>query len=272
MVLMFLVGAAIGSYFLLRTKPTPPVDPPVNNNANVRPGGPGDKLKADLVSIPGGTFRMGRDNGPLQETPEHKVTVQPFRMDRTEVTNAEYAEFVRESHHAPPEDWNGTKPPYGTEQWPVLSVSIDDVNAFATWRSNRDGVVYRLPTEEEWEYAARNGESSDLYPWGNEWKDGQALLKEATPGKVGSYPQGNNKWGVSDLIGNVWEWTSSKVSAYPGNRTAVPTSTKHWVVIRGAGYDRDPADREVPVSSCIRTFVSPESKIPQLGFRLVRSG
>jgi formylglycine-generating enzyme required for sulfatase activity len=192
-------------------------------------------------------------------------------MDKTEVTNAEYAEFVRESHHAPPDDWNGTKPAYGTELWPVLNVSFDDVNAFAAWRSKRDNVTYRLPTEQEWEYAARNGAQSDLYPWGKDWKDNQAVLKEATPAKVGSHPEGNNKWGVSDLIGNVWEWTSSKVSAYPGNPTPIPTATKEWLVIRGAGYDRNPSDRDNPVSSCIRTFVSPGSKIPQLGFRLVRS-
>jgi serine/threonine-protein kinase len=192
-------------------------------------------------------------------------------MDKTEVTNKEYAEFVRDTHHASPSDWNGTKPPYGTEMWPVLNVSIEDVNAFAAWRSKRDNVTYRLPTEMEWEYAARNGTSDDVYPWGKNWKENQAVLKEATPTKVGSRPEGNNKWGVADLIGNVWEWTSSKVSAYPGNPTAIPPATKNWNVIRGAGFDRDPSDRDNPVSSCIRTFVSPESRIPQLGFRLVRS-
>ncbi|MEP6635420.1 MAG: SUMF1/EgtB/PvdO family nonheme iron enzyme, partial [Acidobacteriota bacterium] len=93
----------------------------------------------------------------------------------------------------------------------------------------------------------------------------------ATPLKVGSRPQGNNRWGVQDLIGNVWEWTSSKISAYPGNRTPIPTSTKDWNAIRGGGFDRDPTDKNSPVSSCLRTFVSPESKIPILGFRLVRS-
>ncbi len=269
-VLFVVVAGAIGGYLLIKSTAKPAgggsgLPTPAPTATPKRP-------KADLVAIPGGTFKMGRNNGPLQETPEHQVTVQPFLMDRTEVTNEEYAEFVRESHHAPPDDWNGTKPTYGTELWPVLNVSIDDVNAFTVWRSRRDGVSYRLPTEQEWEYAARNGDSSDLYPWGNEWKDNPALLKTATPGKVASYPQGNNKWGVADLIGNVWEWTSSKTSAYPGNRTQISESSKNWVVIRGAGYDRDPFDREYPVSACIRSFVPAESKIPQLGFRLVRSG
>jgi formylglycine-generating enzyme required for sulfatase activity len=268
-VLVVVVGGIIAAYVLLRPKGTTPGGPGATPTPAASPAAD-NAVKPDLVEIPAGTFQMGRNEGPPQETPTHQVSVNSFFMDKTEVTNKEYAEFVRDTHHAPPSDWNGTKPPYGTELWPVLNVSIDDVNAFAAWRSKRDGVTYRLPTEEEWEYAARNGEGNDLYPWGNTWKDNQAVLREATPTKVGSHPEGNNKWGVSDLIGNVWEWTSTKTNAYPGNRTPIPTALKNWNVIRGGGFDRDPSDRDNPVSSCIRTFVSPESKIPQLGFRLVR--
>jgi formylglycine-generating enzyme required for sulfatase activity/serine/threonine protein kinase len=268
-VLVVIVAGGIGAYkFWPRT---PQVGGPGASPTPAASPGADDAVKPDLVEIPAGTFQMGRNEGPLQESPAHQVTVQSFFMDRTEVTNKEYAEFVRDSHHAFPSDWNGTKPPYGTELWPVLNVSVEDVEAFAAWRSKRDGLTYRLPSEQEWEYAARNGDRDDLYPWGKEWKAGQAVLKEATPTKIGSHPEGNNRWGVADLVGNVWEWTSSKVSAYPGNHTPIPTATKNWNVIRGAGFDRDPADKEFPVSSCIRTFVSPESKIPQLGFRLVRS-
>ena len=272
-----LVVGAVAGYVLW---PKPPVGgggggTGTNTNTNTNQATPGptpEKIKTDMVVIPAGTFQMGRNNGPLQEMPAHKVTIKAsFWMDRTEVTNEEYAEFVREAHHAPPDDWNGTKYNYGTEKWPVLNVSLQDVKAFAGWRSQRDGVTYRLPTEEEWEYAARNGEQDNLYPWGNDWQDNHAVVKEGTPEKVGSRPEGNNKWGVQDLIGNVWEWTSSKVSAYPGNDTPIPSATRDWMVIRGAGYDRNPSDKENPVTSCIRTFVSPENKIPQLGFRLVRS-
>lgn len=228
--------------------------------------------KSDLVVIGGGDFMMGRDNGPLWETPAHPVSVQPFMMDRTEVSNADYAEFVDATKHAAPSHWIDNRPAFGQERWPVVNVSFDDAVAFAAWRSKRDGVSYRLPTEEEWEYAARNGQRADLYPWGPDWREGLAVLKEATPVAVGSRPAGANEWGVADLLGNVWEWTSSKVSVYPGNSTVLSSNKQDWITIRGGCYVSDPANPEVPVSSCLREFVPPTTKTTLLGFRLVRSG
>lgn len=273
LLLVILVGGGVGGYFLFGRKTGVVTNKNVNNANNDPNRQPPVALKAEMVEISGGSFQMGRDNGPAREAPAHPVKVQTFFMDKTEVTRGEYAEFMSKTHHAPPEDWNGgTKPPYGTDLWPVLNVSFEDVNAFARWRSERDKLTYRLPTEEEWEYAARNGERNDLFPWGNDWKDNHAVVKEATPTKVGSHPLGNNRWGVEDLVGNVWEWTSTKVSAYPGNPTPIPTAAKDWVMIRGGGFDRDPFDKVNPISSCIRTWVPPEGKgLPQLGFRLVRS-
>jgi serine/threonine-protein kinase len=224
------------------------------------------------VEIAGGTFQMGRDTGGEQERPAHPVKVATFFMDKTEVTNAEYSDFVRETNYTFPDHWTGRQPPVGLEHWPVVNVSVDDANAFAQWRSKRDGVTYRLPTEEEWEYAARNGARNDLYPWGNEWKDQVAVLRESTPEPVGSHPEGSNTWGVQDLIGNVWEWTSSKVSAYPGSSvTEIPTAMQDWVTIRGGGYVTDPGNKNAPVSSCMREFITPKTRKPLLGFRLVRA-
>jgi len=262
---LFLAGAGITAYMMMRPGPGP-ADPTPTPTPVAPP-----KVKAELLPIDGGTFQMGRKNGPLQETPAHLVTVQPFSMDRTEVTNTEYAEFVRETNHAPPSHWNANKPAFGQELWPVVNVSFDDATAFAAWRSKRDGVSYRLPTEEEWEYAARNGEQSDLYPWGPEWKDKVAVVKDATPAPVGSRPEGKNKWGVFDLIGNVWEWTSSKVSVYPGNPTKIPPSAQDWVSIRGGCYVSDPSKADTPVTACLREFVPPSTKTTLLGFRLVRN-
>jgi len=263
---LVLAGVGITAYLML-----PPTTRPGDPTLTPTPVTP-SQAKAELMPVTGGTFLMGRRNGPPQETPAHIVTVQPFLMDPTEVSNTEYADFVRETSHAGPAHWIANKPPFGQEMWPVVNVSFDDANAFAAWRSKRDGVSYRLPTEQEWEYAARNGEQSELYPWGPDWKDNAAVLKVATPAAVGSRPEGKNKWGVFDLIGNVWEWTSSKASVYPGNPAVVPSSIQDWVTIRGGCYVSDPAKSDAPVSSCLREFVPPSTKTTLLGFRLIRSG
>jgi formylglycine-generating enzyme required for sulfatase activity/serine/threonine protein kinase len=267
--LVLLSGAGIGGYLIFKNKTGVVSGPNVNGN---NPGNPGTPVfKAELIQIPGGHFQMGRDKGPPQETPAHPVDVTTFSMDKAEVTNGEYAEFVRETNYSPPTQWNGTKSPIGQELWPVVNVSLEDATAFASWRSKRDGVTYRLPTEAEWEYAARNGESADLYPWGQQWQAKQAVLDEGTPAEVGSHPGGNNKWGVQDLIGNVWEWTSSKVTSYPGNPVTVPTSTQDWIAIRGGAFISKTADKDNPVSSCMRTFLPSKTRNPLLGFRLVVS-
>ena len=264
-IILVIAGVGIGGYLMFRPKPAAVV--------TNQPPPPTDKpktLKAELLPIDGGKFVMGRDKGPRQETPGHPIEVRAFLMDRTEVTNAEYADFVRETNHEYPSHWGSPKPPFGQEKWPVVNVSFDDVNAFANWRSKRDSVAYRLPTEEEWEYAARNGENDDLYPWGKTWSIDNAVVKEAAPFDVGSRPTGKNKWGVVDLLGNVWEWTASRVSAYPGNPITIPDSTKDWVTIRGGCYVSDPGNVDKPVSACMREFVPPSTKNTLLGFRLVR--
>jgi serine/threonine-protein kinase len=262
-----LAGVGIGAYLMFGPKATSNGVQPTPSPAPSPKGKP-----AELMAISGGSFLMGRNSGPRQETPAHPVTVQPFHMDRTEVSNTEYGEFVKETNHAPPGHWVGTRAPFGQELWPVVNVSFEDANAFAEWRSKRDKVTYRLPTEEEWEYAARNGERSDLYPWGPEWKDDVAVLRDAAPAPVGSRPDGKNRWGVFDLIGNVWEWTSSRASVYPGNTAVVPRTMQDWVTIRGGCYVSDPAKSDAPpVSSCLREFVPPSTKTTLLGFRLVRS-
>jgi len=262
---LMLAGGGITAYLMFRPG-VRPGDPTPTPTPIVPP-----RSKADLISIDGGTYMMGRKTGPPQETPAHAVTVQTFLMDRTEVSNTEYADFVRETNHPAPAHWIGNKPPFGQENWPVVNVTFADATDFAAWRSKRDGATYRLPTEDEWEYAARNGERADLYPWGSDWKEGVAVLKDATPSPVGSRADGKNRWGVFDLIGNVWEWTSSKASVYPGNRAQVPRSMEEWVTIRGGCYVSDPTNPETPITSCFRDFVPATTKTTLLGFRLVRN-
>jgi formylglycine-generating enzyme required for sulfatase activity len=266
---VILVGGALGAYLLLRPKVTPPGGPGSSPTPATTPG-PIETIKADLVEIPGGTFQMGRNDGPPQERPEHAVTVQKFLLDRTEVTNAEYAEFVRDTNYEPPADWVRGKPLSGQERWPVANVSAVDAQAFAAWRSKRDGVTYRLPTEEEWEFAARDGGEHKSFPWGESWEERRAVMKGATPKPVGSDPDGKNRWGVVDLIGNVSEWTSSKASIYSGQQ--IPLENRDWLVIRGGSYASDPNDPQIPISASYRDWFKPTMKHPTFGFRLVRSG
>jgi serine/threonine-protein kinase len=264
-VAVLLLAVAAGGYFVLRPKATPagPIKP---NN----PNGPEVVGKPVLVDIPAGVFQMGRNDSLPTEAPAHQVTINGFSMDKTEVTNAEYGRFVGETNHTPPQQWGNVTPPVGLELLPVSNVSYEDAVAFAEWRSKRDGASYRLPTEDEWEYAARNGDKDNLYPWGNTWAVGRAATLEAGVGKeqpVGTYPQGSNRWGVQDLIGNVWEWTSTKASLYPGNPLKLPAQNKDWIVARGGGYS-SPANK---VSGPMRDWFAPNYKNPVLGFRLVKS-
>ncbi len=267
---LVLLGGATAAYFMLKPstqvggdipRPSPEPSVPVEIDPN----------KPNLVEIPGGTFLMGRNDGPQQERPEHSVTVPTFFMDRTEVTNAEYARFVEETDYKAPKDWTNGKPLAGQERWPVVNVSLKDAEEFAGWRSKRDGVTYQLPTEEQWEYAARNGGQYKFFPWGEKWEKDRAVLKEATPKPVGSYAAGNNREGVADLIGNVEEWTSSKTALYPGNSTPIPVSVRNWAAVRGGSFFNNPEDREIILSATWRDWFDPTSVRENRGFRLVRS-
>lgn len=267
-VAVMLLGGAITAYVMSRSpgdsdpdRPTP--SPTVTTT---------QPFKADLVEIPGGTFQMGRNDGPPQESPAHPVTVKTFFLDRNEVVNGEYAEFVRETKTAAPAHWPNGKPVFGQENWPVVNVSVEDALNFAKWRSKRDSVTYRLPREDEWEYAARGGDQGYLYPWGNKWENNRAVMMEAFPKAVGLFPDGNNRWGVSDLIGNVWEWTSTKFDFYPGNKdTELPPEYKTWIVKRGGSFLSDPKDKTNPITATYRDFAPADTKHAGVGFRLARS-
>ncbi|HEX8190455.1 MAG TPA: bifunctional serine/threonine-protein kinase/formylglycine-generating enzyme family protein [Pyrinomonadaceae bacterium] len=257
-----------------------PTPPPAD------PGGAG--MRADLLWIPGGTFQIGRTDVPpiteelkaqraahllwmYNQWPAHAATVGPFAIDRTEVTNAEYAEFVKETGHAPPPKvWDGARPKAGEDRLPVSNVSYEDATAFAAWRSKRDGATYRLPTEEEWEFAARGGDSSRLYPWGAGWTQGHANLGGAGAAPVGSFPLGRTPQGLEDMIGNVWEWTASEASMYKGNdRTVLKDEDRGKLVIRGGAYNNRP-DGDKPVSVTARSWFPRSFRDATLGFRLVR--
>jgi serine/threonine-protein kinase len=246
----------------------PPANTSVNNGVN-KQNTPPTASKAEMVLISGGSFKMGRNDGRPEEQPAHDVEVKSFWMDKTEVTNGEYAEFIQETKYREPEHWVNGKPFGGQETMPVIFVSLEDAKAFAAWRSKRDGVEYRLPTEEEWEYAARNGSQADLFPWGARWEDGKAVIDLPVLKAVGSATGGVNKWGVEDLIGNVWEWTSSVPAAYPGSKIEIKKNDVPRAMIRGGCYTSKSSGPDA-VTAARRVDFEAGKRDKLLGFRLVR--
>ncbi|MDQ3650587.1 MAG: bifunctional serine/threonine-protein kinase/formylglycine-generating enzyme family protein [Acidobacteriota bacterium] len=300
-VALALVGGALGLLIVklaVTDNDTPPAISNSSNragasvNANARPvASPSGAssvtatTRPDLIALPGGTFQMGRNDVPpprdssipvayrqwvYNQWPAHSVTVRPFAIDRTEVTNAEYAEFVRVTAYPPPPDWPNNNPRAGQEQWPVRNVTLEDAQRFANWRSQRDKVKYRLPTEEEWEYAARGGQTSRLYPWNGQWREGAANLDSATLKPVGSHPDGHTSQGVADMIGNVWEWTSTVATMYKGNNVlGLVAGDMQKAVVRGGSYQSS-AQGDEPITATARRWVDKEKRDPVIGFRLAR--
>lgn len=244
-----------------------------------------------LVPIPGGTYRMGDARGEPDEAPR-RVTVQPFRLMQHEVSNQAFAAFVQASGHVTDAersgtgyvwtdrwrevagaDWRHPQGPAsslaGLAQHPVVQVSARDAAAYCAWHG------LRLPTEAEWEFAAR-GHDGRRYPWGDtaprqggttgdRAEPAEATLRanfgtnaccapDATDGHartapVGSYPRGRSPWGLDDMAGNVWEWTASAYRA--GGRD---------VAIRGGGWGND--------AYCLRTSYR-HGNPPDIGLDMV---
>ncbi len=162
------------------------------------------------VEVPAGEFWMGGERYD-DEKPVHRVHLERFWIARTPVTNAQYQIFVETGGHEPPEHWENGRPPKGKESHPVVNVSWHEALAYCRWLSEVTGKAITLPSEAEWEKAARGDGDQREYPWGD-WQEGRANtdelgLNDTTP--VGIFPEGASPYGVLDLSGNVWEWTRS---------------------------------------------------------------
>lgn len=182
---------------------------------------------AGMVEIPGGSFIMGRDGGPANEGPAHQMFLPTFYIDRNLITVAEFATFVQAKGPAGPQGemyldvhdpdnriqqrdsvW---VPDRGLEPYPVGEVSWYGALAYCQWRQKR------LPSEAEWEKAAR-GTDGRLYPWGNDAPRPDLAFFGGFRGQtvpVGQYPKGASPYGVLDMAGQVWEWTTSIYKPYP---------------------------------------------------------
>jgi formylglycine-generating enzyme required for sulfatase activity len=184
-----------------------------------------------LVRLNGGKFTMG-DRTDETAKPLHDVTVSAFWIGQVEVTNAQFDKFKTRPRF--PESLANNQP--------AVRVSYQDAESFCKWLSAREKRHYRLPTEAEWEYAARGGLHQKSYPWGNESVDGRAAFNQITTSPVGSFPP--NNYGLFDMVGNAGEWVSDwydpeyySKSPSTNPRCSVPPPGKSaFRVVRGGSY------------------------------------
>jgi formylglycine-generating enzyme required for sulfatase activity len=221
-----------------------------------------------MVAIPGGEYLIGRNSGDFldpYEKPQHTVTLRPFYIDRTEVTNADYQKFIEATGHPAPASWVGGRFEDGKELFPVTGVTLSDAEAYARWAGKR------LPTEEEWE-AAAHGRTPTVFPWGDTFDPSRANVKASglgVPVRVGTYPAGASPFGVLDMTGNVWEWTASEAQLYPGSNEKPPSWDKplnpgtRLQIIRGGAFTEDTKRCTVTY----RNWVPSDFKSRELGFR-----
>ena len=233
-------------------------------------------LLPEMIGIPAGTFTMGCVNGrddrvggcESDESPAHEVSVKAFQMGKTEVTFAEWdrCEAAGVCLHADDSGW-------GRGNRPVINVSWNDVQTYINWLNGKTG-KYRLPSEAEWEYAARGGYNNRLYSWGHEIGKNNANCdgcgsewdnKQTAP--VGSFAA--NPYGLYDMHGNAWEWCQDK---YHDTYQGAPTDGSAWEsgdspnrVLRGGSW----ANYAQSLRSADHAAGSPDNRYNFLGFRLV---
>lgn len=224
----------------------------------------GELLKKypDVVYVAPGAYRIGSNDGDLVEAPARRVFSTGFLIGRYEVTNAEYAEFVVATGHEPPPNWPDGHFAEGTAKWPVTFVSWDDAMAYAEWKGAR------LPTETEWEMAAR-GQQEYTYPWGNEFDPRLANTWESqigSPVDVGSYPDGKSSCGAYDMAGNAAEWVNTIFQPYPGGFTGHPEYKHNLKVVRGGSWIFE----QKYARAMTRYRRQPWEKNQGIGFRIAR--
>ncbi|MGD9727213.1 MAG: formylglycine-generating enzyme family protein [Nitrospiraceae bacterium] len=221
---------------------------------------------APLILIPAGRFLMGSETGEADEQPIHPIELDAFYIDKYEITVSRYARFLHARRPEQPFLW-AQAARRGQGRKPVIGVDWFDAKEYCEW------IGRRLPTEAEWERAAR-GDDQRIYPWGNEPPTGLhvvAGLKKWTGydtlGVVGSHPQGGSSYGVEDLAGNVWEWIADRYDEQyyresPGHNPQGPTRGP-LRVLRGGAWNNNAAT----IRSANRAAYAPSARRNDAGFR-----
>jgi len=162
-------------------------------------------IEPEMLVLPGAEFLMGSDAGREDESPIHRVRVRPFALARYPITNSEYQGFLEETGRAAPPAWSNAD--FQHSEQPVTSVNWFDASDYCKWLSTKTGRQFRLPTEAEWEVAARGGLEQALYTWGNDEPESQPGYHElwiGRPEQVGRRPP--NRFGLNDIGENIHEW------------------------------------------------------------------
>lgn len=210
-----------------------------------------------MLLIPPGDFWQGSAEGEIDELPPHQAKFAPCYVGQTEVTVAQYTHFVNSTSYRSEAEERGFGFVWRAGEWqrveganwrtpsgamkgtaaasePVRQVSLKDAQAYCKWAR------LRLPTEAEWEKAAR-GPSGRQYPWGNSWDASKAVVNRSSPNKVGSIPAGNSIYGMADMAGNVREWTSTVYDSYSDVELESPLSQNRYVIRGGSFAEENPA-------------------------------
>ena len=262
---------------------------------------------AEMIHITDGRFLMGstrsevdaqfRDTGlpqdwkthTLDEEPRHQRTVKAFDIYKYEVTNDQYKMFIDATGHRSPPHWKGKNSPVDKGKHPVVQVSWDDAQAYCRWAGTR------LPSEAQWEFAARGaepaeGQPSRIFPWGNTWDRrfsnnaslhaGRELLSAADWNKwyegdqkslypltfpVGSFPKSVSPFGLHDMAGNAWEWCAEIQAPYP-NQRAEDAKKKNFRARRGGSW----ANVAMHIRSADRQSAAHDDLNIYTGFRCVK--
>jgi formylglycine-generating enzyme len=255
----------------------------------------------DLARIPAGDFLMGTSNAQDDERPVHRVYMSEFFIGRFPVTNDEYARFIQETGHRAPSirelpliasgardglftelaaayEWKDGHPPAGHGSHPVVLVPHDDALAYCRWLSDALGRLARLPTEAEWEKAARGGTDGQKYPWGDDIDPsrGNYLADPAVKNERGTRPTGTyppNAYGLYDMAGNVWEWVSdwyaSDYYSISDSRNPRGPESGSMRIVRGGSW----VNEDVGMLRCAyRHQVPPDTYAHSVGFRIVCAG
>jgi len=226
------------------------------------------KFALSLRAIPEGWFSMGCAEGRDDEKPVHRVWVDAFEIAAFQTTNAEYVVFQRSTNRSPQPSWND--PNFNDPQMPVVSVSWFDAVAYCEWLSLLSGREYRLPTEAEWERAARGGTENGLYPWGNcapeqvpdyanRWKAGPEIVGRDLPNPYGLYNLGDNvhEWCLDWYAADYYARSADRNPRGPANgarRASRGGSWRHQIKV---------------TRTAARSSIPPALKYADYGFRIV---